>query len=691
MMGFMVLLAIVAMIGHGAISLKVFLDSPWFSKPASRRLVIWSAFSVVFSGTIIWSILVNSIVPDPYMDEIFHIPQAQKYCRGKIFDWDDKLTTPPGLYLVPLATAPLLSKIFGTILPQVLCSPTVLRLQNAVCICLLFWVALNCRRKIERMHHTEQTDVKPLTFISHYSVHTALNIALFPVLFFFSGLYYTDVMSTLLVLVAFDNSLDRLSRKKSSLNNSIWTVFLGTATLFMRQTNIFWIVVFLGGIEAVHSLKMLLPTITLPEPGFHDERDAIEFWVTRYAKGHLVDPHLDEVGSLDLIHCLFSIAIGVICKPSTVIRQIWPYMATLGLFVSFVIWNGGVVLGDKNNHIATIHLPQMLYIWPMFICFVLPLAIPTIIELGKWAVRARSASKSPGPTEASLKKQRELSKSPYPLYRLAARLATVPAWAWLIIHLVAAAFLATVVVTFNTIVHPFTLADNRHYMFYIFRYTIRRSLLVRWALVPIYIVCAWLCWSILRPCGDFIGDRLVTTSHYFPNCSRHCFGLPRKPAGPYWHRTLDRAVYTDPDALKQVPFHDLKVQHLEKDKHPAVETALSSTVIILFVATTLSLMTAPLVEPRYFILPFVFFRLLCPAWITHEHKNEGRDHPLPKNALKQYLWSVGKRLDVRLVLETFWYILINLVTMFIFLYYPFYWKQDDGITLDEEHPQRFIW
>lgn len=33
----------------------------------------------------------------PKKDEIFHIPQAQKYCDGKFLEWDDKITTPPGL------------------------------------------------------------------------------------------------------------------------------------------------------------------------------------------------------------------------------------------------------------------------------------------------------------------------------------------------------------------------------------------------------------------------------------------------------------------------------------------------------------------------------------------------------------------------------------------------------------------
>ena len=33
------------------------------------------------------------------MDEIFHVPQAQKYCQAKFHEWDPKITTFPGLYV----------------------------------------------------------------------------------------------------------------------------------------------------------------------------------------------------------------------------------------------------------------------------------------------------------------------------------------------------------------------------------------------------------------------------------------------------------------------------------------------------------------------------------------------------------------------------------------------------------------
>jgi hypothetical protein len=41
---------------------------------------------VVGRGNIkgIFNLKVSSIVPEPYMDEIFHIPQARAYCAGKL-------------------------------------------------------------------------------------------------------------------------------------------------------------------------------------------------------------------------------------------------------------------------------------------------------------------------------------------------------------------------------------------------------------------------------------------------------------------------------------------------------------------------------------------------------------------------------------------------------------------------------
>ena len=40
--------------------------------------------------------LMHDTNPQPYMDEIFHIPQAQNYCHLHYDHWNDKITTLPG-------------------------------------------------------------------------------------------------------------------------------------------------------------------------------------------------------------------------------------------------------------------------------------------------------------------------------------------------------------------------------------------------------------------------------------------------------------------------------------------------------------------------------------------------------------------------------------------------------------------
>ncbi|KAI7538973.1 hypothetical protein KC331_g10023, partial [Hortaea werneckii] len=47
-----------------------------------------------------WFYLVDRTVTEPYLDEVFHVRQAQLYCAGNFHDWDPKITTPPGLYIV---------------------------------------------------------------------------------------------------------------------------------------------------------------------------------------------------------------------------------------------------------------------------------------------------------------------------------------------------------------------------------------------------------------------------------------------------------------------------------------------------------------------------------------------------------------------------------------------------------------
>lgn len=120
-----------------------------------------------------------------------------------------------------------------------------------------------------------------------------MNIALFPVIFFFSGLYYTDGASTLVVLLAYWVHLTRAPKAQPSFLSDLATIMLGLLALFMRQTNIFWVVVYMGGLEAVQAVKRLTSK-TAARPQSDTIVDQVKFHLSCYASGEVHDPSLDE-------------------------------------------------------------------------------------------------------------------------------------------------------------------------------------------------------------------------------------------------------------------------------------------------------------------------------------------------------------------------------------------------------------
>ncbi|KAI6201920.1 Dolichyl-P-Glc:Glc(2)Man(9)GlcNAc(2)-PP-dolichol alpha-1,2-glucosyltransferase [Aphelenchoides besseyi] len=63
-------------------------------KLAQIYLIKWVA---AFSFGILHTFLVNLFykrVPDPYMDEIFHVNQTREYCNGNFTYWNQMITTP---------------------------------------------------------------------------------------------------------------------------------------------------------------------------------------------------------------------------------------------------------------------------------------------------------------------------------------------------------------------------------------------------------------------------------------------------------------------------------------------------------------------------------------------------------------------------------------------------------------------
>ena len=92
-------------------------------------------FQSVCSALVAISMAISLMVflkqPTPYLDEVFHIPQAQEFCKHEFSRWDPKITTLPGLYFSSLAILEPLAVVLKQNL-VVICSPFWLRITNVL-------------------------------------------------------------------------------------------------------------------------------------------------------------------------------------------------------------------------------------------------------------------------------------------------------------------------------------------------------------------------------------------------------------------------------------------------------------------------------------------------------------------------------------------------------------------------------
>lgn len=91
----------------------------------------FSFYSSLFAISMVIFIQFNTKQREPYMDEIFHVPQAQKYCDCKFDEWDLKITTLPGLYFISFACLRALAYALGHEL-DVVCTTFFLRMINVL-------------------------------------------------------------------------------------------------------------------------------------------------------------------------------------------------------------------------------------------------------------------------------------------------------------------------------------------------------------------------------------------------------------------------------------------------------------------------------------------------------------------------------------------------------------------------------
>ena len=196
-------------------------------------------------------------------------------------------------------------------------------------------------------------DVVPPSLISH----TALNLALFPPLFFLSALYYTDVMSVVTVLHAYDCFLQQDTGR---------VVMYSLMALSLRQTNIFWTAVWLGGLATVRVLEINDRGKKEREKSFKRRQTWSEVCDSSWSRGIMYDPLVSEASFggkqtqvsrylmvlmevIDYLQSGLSLVLTFAIYISPILSALLPYLSILFAFAGFVAWNGGVVLGKSRS------------------------------------------------------------------------------------------------------------------------------------------------------------------------------------------------------------------------------------------------------------------------------------------------------------------------------------------------------
>jgi len=360
-----------------------------------------------------------------------------------------------------------------------------------------------------------------------------ITIMCFPLLSSFYSLYYTDVWSTVLIVSSLSVAVGLPYSEETSIKVS---AILGLISVFFRQTNIIW---------NIFILVLVIERRAMIQKNFNKSflNNCIKFVIQFFEDFYT-----------------FSL----------------PYVINIFLFIGFVIYNRGITLGDKENHVAGLHIAQIFYCLTFIMIFSIPL----------WLSHFR-------------------------LKVYFSRYAQLPILVF-IEFLIIAFF-----IRFFTVIHPFLLADNRHYTFYIWRKIINLRWYTKYLIIPVYHFSIYI-----------VIQQLISNGFYF-------------------------------DAITPLPFKNTS-------DLPLKPTGIS--IIALLSCIFLTIVPSPLFEPRYYIVPYIFFRLFVA--VPYETFFIG-----------------GSILDItlkRLKLELFYFVMINVITTLIFMFYTFSWDSESA-------PQRIIW
>ncbi|XP_011556878.3 putative Dol-P-Glc:Glc(2)Man(9)GlcNAc(2)-PP-Dol alpha-1,2-glucosyltransferase [Plutella xylostella] len=274
----------------------------------------------------------------------------------------------------------------------------------------------------------------------------ALNLSLLPPLYFFSHVYYTDTLS-LMFLLAY-------SRLCFNNQHKLIILGLGACGVLVRQTNVVWIALVFGHKVLdifIRSSRVYgntyISNLTLSKSSFI-AKDVDKSKLRRY------------YGLPDLFVALkYHVSTCFTTLFKFITLQDWLILiihsTILISFLIFVYVNGSIVVGDKKAHTATLHLPQMLY----FLLFYGVFGLPYVVAKISATLRLMYKNK---------------------------------------LYVIVLSAVALLVVHYNTVVHPYLLADNRHYTFYVWNRWFGKYDYAVYATVPVYIFLFFSLYSNLK-------------------------------------------------------------------------------------------------------------------------------------------------------------------------------------------------
>jgi hypothetical protein len=182
---------------------------------------------------------------------------------------------------------------------------------------------------------------------------------------------------------------------------------------------------------------------------------------------HLEEKNIYRDSPVISIKKISNFLLKLLDNASFMLLVTWPILVPVAFFAAFVLINKGVVVGDKDHHQPVVHMSMPLHACGILNILLLPIVID---DTYTWM---NNKSKQDVKIASNAIRNRE--------------------YQWLF-HFLGLS-MVTLILQYFCLSHPFLLADNRHYSFYIWARVLSKPI-YRLFLSPLYYVCAW--WSLSR-------------------------------------------------------------------------------------------------------------------------------------------------------------------------------------------------